>query len=515
MLVHTSRIVSAAFSPDGTRVITGSEDATAKLWDVATGRLIRTLDGHADHVTAVAFSGDGTRVLTGSRNGTIKLWYAANGHTILTIELGAVIHGSPQAAFSPDGTSLLTDSGDGPAKLWDAASGRELRTFHHGTAVRAVAFSPDGTRLLTGGDKLAKLWETATGRLLQAFGDGSHQLLTTLAFSPDGTRVVTGGFRTEAKLWDATTGKLIRTLLESHHPRSVAFSPDGSRIMGNTMYGFTTWAAASGQVLDRNSIQGIAASPDGTRILGAGGSSGGFTLLDVNSGQFIEFSEYSTVTVGQIAVSPDGERVVAGLRRGYGWPGAIVQWEGRTGKIVSGRLVKGVNPVALAPDGRFVLSVDRGQPIKLWDAASGKHIRAFEGISRLFSLALSSDGSRLLACCDDSASLLLWDVASGAQLLRTVESGGTTVALSRNNSRIAAGDPNEVVKVWDARTGRLLQTMHPWGWFEGLFRRHRAERPITAVALSPDGSQVLAGREWWGGRRTARPSSSGMLQRAG
>ena len=119
---HTHVVSSVAFSADGARVLSGSHDNTLKLWDAATGALIRTFEGHSGGVTSVAFSADGARVLSGSRDETLKLWDAASGALIRTFEGHSDWVSS--VAFSPDGPALLSGSEDRTLKLWDAATGQ-------------------------------------------------------------------------------------------------------------------------------------------------------------------------------------------------------------------------------------------------------------------------------------------------------------------------------------------------------------------------------------------------------
>jgi len=134
---HTGYLRSVAFSPDGTKVLTGSYDNTARLWDAEAGAQIRIFTGHADVVFSVAFSPEGAKVLTGSADDTARLWNAATGAEIGTFQ-GYVV------AFSPDGTEVLTGCHDNNARLWDTATGAHVRTFSgHSAAVRSVAFSPD------------------------------------------------------------------------------------------------------------------------------------------------------------------------------------------------------------------------------------------------------------------------------------------------------------------------------------------------------------------------------------
>jgi WD40 repeat protein len=135
----------------------GSEDKTVKLWDVASGRELRTLCGHSSFVLSVAFSPDGRILASGSWDGTVKLWDVASGRELRTLSGHSSFVLS--VAFSPDGRILASASDDKTVKLWDVASGRELRTLSgHSSAVLSVAFSPDGRMLASGsGDKTVKL----------------------------------------------------------------------------------------------------------------------------------------------------------------------------------------------------------------------------------------------------------------------------------------------------------------------------------------------------------------------
>jgi hypothetical protein len=166
IISHTQPVYSVAFSPDGARVLSGSGDNTMKLWDAATGGLLRTFEGHSSFVISVAFSPDGARVLSGSHDKTLKLWDAATGQLLRTFEGHSSFVIS--VAFSPDGARVLSGSHDKTLKLWDAATGGLLRTFEgHSSGVRSVAFSPDGARVLSGSDDTSvRIWNVATGQPL-------------------------------------------------------------------------------------------------------------------------------------------------------------------------------------------------------------------------------------------------------------------------------------------------------------------------------------------------------------
>ncbi len=163
---HASIVSAAAFSPDGSRIISGSDDKTLKLWDAASGNCLMTLSGHSHWVMAAAFSPDGSRIISGSLDNTLKLWDAASGNCLMTLSGHA--NGVRAAAFSPDGSCIISGSDDKTLKLWDAASGNCLMTLSgHSHWVMAAAFSPDGSRIISGSlDNTLKLWDAASGNCL-------------------------------------------------------------------------------------------------------------------------------------------------------------------------------------------------------------------------------------------------------------------------------------------------------------------------------------------------------------
>ncbi|MCS7052505.1 MAG: serine/threonine protein kinase, partial [Ignavibacterium sp.] len=159
-------IYTVSFHPDDRMIASGDSSKKIKLWDVSSGQLIRTLEGHNDIVYSVSFSPDGKILASGSADNTIKLWDINSGQLIITLEghNGSV----NSVTFSPDGKILASGSRDKTIKLWDINSGQLIRTLEgHNRFVWSVSFSPDGKILASGSfDNTIKLWDINSGQLI-------------------------------------------------------------------------------------------------------------------------------------------------------------------------------------------------------------------------------------------------------------------------------------------------------------------------------------------------------------
>ena len=287
---HSDWVRACAWSPDGSRILSGSDDQTLRLWDAASGQCLLELKGHSGSVNACAWSPDGSRILSGSNDNTLRLWDAASGQCLL--ELRGHSKGINACAWSPDGSRILSGSNDNTLRLWDAASGQCLPELKgHSNGVSACAWSPDGSRILSGSyDQTLRLWDAASGQCLLEL-EGHPDWVSACAWSPDGSRILSGSWDKTLRLWDAASGQCLLELKgHSDWVRACAWSPDGSRILsGSYDQTLRLWDAASGQCLlelkgHSNSVNACAWSPDGSRIL-SGSNDNTLRLWDAASGQ--------------------------------------------------------------------------------------------------------------------------------------------------------------------------------------------------------------------------------------
>jgi len=289
-------IYGIGLSRDGRTLVTGNFNGTVKLWDVASGRLGRTLDGHTDLVYMGVFSPDEKILASCSRDGKIKLWDPATGGELRTL----VGHTRPikAVAFSPDGKLLASVGNDGTLRVWDVATGVGQRSLVHpdpdNSGVYAVVFVARGKTIMAGnGDGTISYWDVASGketRVLKAHSGG----IFSLALSADGRMIASGGHDHSVKLWDVETGSEIRSFADkklagvTEQVRAVSLSGDGQWLASSDV-GFTAtgnqyqyvykrvklWNLKTGEqvfALDQPGfeINGLAFTPDSRLLVGAG-----------------------------------------------------------------------------------------------------------------------------------------------------------------------------------------------------------------------------------------------------
>jgi WD40 repeat protein len=193
---HQDFCETGCFSPDGSKVLTGSRDKTIKLWDVSSGECIRTFTGHKDDVNSVCFSSDGKRIVSSSHDGSIKLWNIANGRCIRTFP-EAHDEMIVDTCISPDGKKLLSDGGDYAVKLWNTATAEcvEVQDCRRVGEISNAYFSPDSQRVLfirnweSDSEPSVRLLDASTGQLDCVLGDQSRVETRTICFSRDGTKI--------------------------------------------------------------------------------------------------------------------------------------------------------------------------------------------------------------------------------------------------------------------------------------------------------------------------------------
>lgn len=476
---------SVGFSPSGRIVFSVGEYFHLSFWSVATGRPLRAA------VDAAAFAPDGRSVLSTGFDVTV-LWDAEDGHDIFKLT-DACKHAA--AAFKPDGRIAALSCGDGSIQLWDMQTGSKLRTgFKKSKGAYWLAFSPDGKTILAdyGGEEVI-LWDLETERILRVF-NGRGTSRHSVVFSPDGRGIISGAADNKLVLWDISNERELRSF--SGHSASVvsiAFSGDGKFIAsGSEDKTAQLWDAENGRALKTfdghgSTVLSAEISPDDHTLLLRG--YGDARLFQIDSGEEIRTFPQSYLEADAV-FSPDGRALVAHDNKN-----GLKLWDADSGKELRAFTgsTSSVTSVSFSPDASAFVAINSSNEVRLWDAGTGEVTREIIGPwTKKTRLWLSPDGRSMFFSSNDTT-LKQWDLSNGKEL--STFSGAdeqiVSVALSADGRIIAAVTLNLQVKIWEVKSGRHIQTIISKVISKGdsplnlLLAIHQ-----PALTLSPDGENL-------------------------
>lgn len=483
---HTDFVTSVAFTPDGSRVVSGDNAGAVHVWDAGTGRPLGAPVGVPDNaVFSVAISDDGSRIASGGFN-SLWAWEVGSGEPIAhPAPVGTVTN----LAFSRDGSRIVSGSWELPVQVWDVATNRRVgEPILNTRQVTSVAFNPDATRVLTGSDDAkVQLWEVGTGRPLGEPLVGQTGAVTSVAFSRDGSRIVAGGGNT-VWVWNAAAGRRGADPLRTRTGKVtyVGFSGEGSRIVAaSDDKTVRVWDSGTGVLVGHKwAVHSVAFSPDGSRIV-SGGEDATVRVWDAGTGREVgnPFVGHAR-PVTDVAFSADGSRIISASR-----DETVRLWDPVTGKPIGDpHGFSWTGRPGFSRDGSRIVSGGEHDTVQVWDIATGRQIgEPFVGhTDPVTSAVFSPDGSRIASGSSDRT-VRVWDTAIDSPVTEPLTGHTdtvTSVAFSPDGSRIVSGSSDNTVRVWDAATGR------PVG--EPLTGHTES---VTDVAFSPDGSRIVSGSQ--------------------
>jgi WD40 repeat protein len=401
LTAHFGAVSCLAFSRDGKALASGSQEGAVAVNDVSDEAVPFRARGHLAPVTFVALAADRKRLASGDADGTVRLWQVGRppGPQSLPSGTARIMH----LTCSPDGKWLAAAQGPS-ARLWDAGTGKSARAIPlpPGGDARAlrVAFAPDSKLLAVGSASGAVyLWGVEAGKFLRALDDRpalerlKKPCVTALAFSPDGSRLVVGHGSLNvalpdhdqiAQVWDVGAGKVLHTLPHRNTVYSLAFSPAGGLLISGCgdrkvrAWDTATWRVTREWAVDTR-VWCSALSPGGD-LVAAGQNDGTISVWEVGSGKLAWQAREHARRVAEVAFSPDGKTLAS-----CGEDGSVRLWHVISGRGLLAWHASGdhVWSLAFSPDGTALAAGDRVGRVRVWRAPSFERVAALrrEGVA--------------------------------------------------------------------------------------------------------------------------------------
>ena len=476
--------------PTGTKSMKNNTAQESTQWNLPEDAKARLGKGK---ISEIQYSSDGAILVVATG---IGIWlYDTTTYqevALLTTHTSAV----KCLAFSPDGHILASGGEDGTILLWHRSTGAQKVLTGSTESVSNLAFSPDGKTIASGGDGTGggdgtiRFWDTITGEQKQKF-TGLPKGIRNLSFSPDGKTIVSVTWGSEICISDTITGKPKKafTVPTTDGVFSEAFSPNGTIVALGSLDGNIYLSDLNTGKLMRKltghseEVQRVVFSPNGKTLASSSYLDETVRIWDVSTGEHRRTLTEHTGDIEGLAFSPDGKTLASS---GSG-DGTIRFWDVHTGDekyAVTGH-TDCVYSVAFNPDGKFVASGYSGGAIRFWDADTGLYLRTLKGLNKdaYGGLVFTADG-RIFACADE-LNIRLQDPRTGEEkMLLTGHTWGIhSMALSPDGDVLASGSEDTTIRLWDMHTGAHKKTLNG--------HKHR----VYSVAFSPDGKTLASGSD--------------------
>ncbi|CAE7150245.1 unnamed protein product [Rhizoctonia solani] len=446
-----------AFSPDGTRVASGTDDKSIWVWDHNGQLVLGPITGHSGPIRSIVYSHNGAFIISGSEDHTIRIWDANSGNLAIPPLLG-ITDNILCIVIPPDDTKIISGSSDGTVRVWDMQSGCpvfDLITKYPGS-IKFISASPNGKFIATGSQgRSVGVWDIQTGQAVA----GPFSLtgpVTSVAISPDSLYISVGLLNGTIQIWDVLAGQVVSEQLRAH----------------------------------RGSTTMLAYSPDGARIISYSSDDGSLCVFDAhNATATVDTLLFHPERILSIDISPHGNYIISGSDCH-----SLRIWDRMTGELVNGPLTGHsgyVHIVHYSAHSHRILSCSHDGTLRQWDAQTGDAVQMDSPITAQSSTRDSSDvyfrcatyspDGGYIATGSSESDVCIWCSSSGKMVVGPMHSpiigfrSARAIMFSEDGMTVITGWFDGTVDMWNAKSGKLVSSI------QSQFRY------VSAFAFSADG----------------------------
>lgn len=472
LLGHTAQIVSLAFSVDQTKLVSGSDDNTARVWNLADGKQLAQFAGHTQSVSSVAFNSNGLQVISGSQDQSLRLWHAADGTEVKSFagHAGRIVG----VAMASGDQRVISVSEDQTLRIWNAADAAALANVALGAAAGSLGIARDESRVAVAcADNNVRVYQLSDNQLLATLAGQAPG--RRVEFSADQTRILVASADHRVNVWDVARSAIVESLLADAGLAQAGFGPTANEVLLASADKFVrlhTLHFERALVGVTSKIAGLAYSPDGGLVYCgcADGTVRGFQSADAQP----RFSAAHGAAVNALVMSADGKWLASAgddqqvrVWAADGSPAPKPQFGGFTAPV---------KRVAFSLDSLHVVGASsNANEVLVYNLATGEAEQAFtEHGGAVLALAGAGDlGTQIVSLGADNG-LRVWPILALRQILGHTAPVTSLEAVPTAPTQILAGSQDGTVRLWNTADGAQIQQM-----------AHGT--PVTAVAVRPDG----------------------------
>lgn len=470
--------IKASISPDGKKIAAVSQEGHIMIYNSSNGALefcseVETQYSHSQ-VWSLGFCDNG-KLLAYTMDKTLKIRDVATGRLLHTIESEYISDTFFSSSFSPNGSLIAVGAENGEIRVFEVNSGKELTVIKIPNEenpdvvnyVRSVVFSADGSHLLSGSvDGKVRIINLKTLKVEKIFFGHDDQVVS-VAYSPDEKRVASVSWDNKLCIWDVFTGSLIKEIVISNVAgdgcSAVVYRPDGSNIAVASSDHTITILDNDGnkkQTLTRHidGINSLCYYSNGKYLL-SGAADNTVRIWDLENCQEWDNNKrrHSHVTISKVSFSPDGEKILSSSH-----DATIKLWNIRTGDLM--KVFEGhdswVRSASFSPNGKYIASVSDDQSVKIWDIQTGKCLRTLQGHEYwVWDVAFSPNGNILASASADDDDIRLWNMPNGTliNILRGHSDMVDDISFSKDGALLVSASRDSTVRVWNIETGNCIK----------------------------------------------------------